>query len=103
MAPVRLAALLACLSTFVEYISVAEAVATTVGSGNKRSGEGATEWPTRSLTSSELVEILTEEWENDHAVMLMASWCQYCRQFKPIWNMVMHAFCCGVTLCNGQI
>lgn len=49
------------------------------------------DWPARGLTVGELEEVL-EEWNGDCAVLLYASWCRYCRQFKPIWHAVNKFF-----------
>ena len=49
------------------------------------------DWPARGLTAGELEEAL-EEWDGDRAVLLYASWCRYCRQFKPIWHAVNKFF-----------
>jgi thiol-disulfide isomerase/thioredoxin len=47
----------------------------------------ASDWPARSITASELTRGMND-WEQDYAVFLYAPWCNYCRQFKPIWHEV---------------
>jgi thiol-disulfide isomerase/thioredoxin len=49
------------------------------------------DWPARGLTAGELEDVLAD-WDSDRAVLLYASWCRYCRQFKPIWAEINKFF-----------
>ena len=44
-----------------------------------------TKLPARTLTAVEFVDAL-KGWDKDYAIMLHASWCRYCKQFKLIWG-----------------
>ena len=63
-----------------------------VGEAGAASGAtlATTHLPARELSAAEFVEAL-QGWDKDYVVMLHASWCRYCKQFKPIWHEVSRA------------
>ena len=84
------------LIALAPIIAANEALGASVGTEPEPASPAATflnpDWPARTLSANELAEALGEEWDKDYAVMLMASWCRYCRQFKPIWHEVNRFF-----------
>jgi len=91
----RIAALAGLAAQAVAAVGAAESAAASAAGASTLFGAERT---TRMLTAAEFKEAVSEEWERDYAIMLMASWCRYCRQFKPIWTAVSKWFGTDSTL-----
>jgi len=77
---------------FLSLAGVAESSATTAAPGPDPSPHTPPSrdpnWPAKSLSAADFAALLDDDWEADHAVLLHASWCRYCKQFRPIWRAV---------------